>query len=59
MYYDGENWILLKNLALNALAFPAFIVLPNSDSDEVKLYIFGGLELDKETKAFTKKSSEI
>ena len=44
MYYENEAWKLLKNIDLKPVAFPAFIVLPDSDSNEVKLFIFGGLE---------------
>ncbi len=56
MYFAGEHWVLL-NLTLTPLAFPAFIVLPSANSNEVKLFIFGGLEEDTKTKTFTKKSS--
>ena len=59
MYYENEVWKLLKNIDLQAVAFPAFIVLPDSDSKEVKLFIFGGLELDTATQTFTKKTSVI
>jgi hypothetical protein len=46
MYYDGEEWKLLKEIKITAVSFPAFIVIPNSDNDEIKftLFIFGGLE---------------
>jgi hypothetical protein len=46
MYYDAEEWNMLKDIIIKAVAFPAFIVLPNSDNDEIKftLMIFGGLE---------------
>ena len=46
MYYEGEGWKLLKDLKIKAVSFPAFIVIPNSDNDEIKftLFIFGGLE---------------
>ena len=57
MYFAGKKWLLLKNLALTPHAFSAFIVLPSIDSAEVKLFIFGGLELDTATQTFTKKSS--
>ena len=59
MYFEDEKWILLKELKLNAVSFPAFIVLPYPDCNRVKLFIFGGIEKDTEKKTFSKKSSII
>ena len=48
IYYEHEEWASVKDTSLTPVAFPAFIVLPTSASDEpnFKFFIFGGLELD-------------
>jgi hypothetical protein len=57
MYYLDGDWKTIKDIEMSPVAFSAFIALPSGDSDYVKLFILGGLELDKETKRFTQKSS--
>ena len=59
MYFSGDTWNVLDMKSLTPVAFSAFIVLPSASTDEIKLFIIGGLERDSETKTFTKKSSTI
>jgi hypothetical protein len=57
MYYLDGDWKTIKDIEMSPVALSAFIALPSGDSDYVKLFILGGLELDKETKRFNQKSS--
>lgn len=59
MYFSCDTWNVLEMKSLTPVAFSAFIVLPSASMDEIKLFIFGGLQRDSETKTFSKKSSTI
>jgi hypothetical protein len=59
MYFADDKWHLINDLCIASVAFSALIVLTSSTSDEIKLCLFGGLELDPVSNSHTKKSSSI